>query len=77
MDETAKRIKEQVNQVQEVYEDGRQAATDFAKSASEASKRALSATDEWVHENPWVALGAVAGVGLLVGILIAQCVRGD
>jgi len=72
MDPTAKRIQEQVEQVQEVYDNGRRAVGDLAKTASEKSRQALTATDSWVHENPWVALGMVAGVGLLLGVLIAQ-----
>jgi ElaB/YqjD/DUF883 family membrane-anchored ribosome-binding protein len=30
------------------------------------------ATDDYVHENPWSSIGAAAGVGLLVGMLIAR-----
>jgi len=72
MDETAKRIQEQVEQVQEVYEDGRRVVGDFARTATEKSRQALSATDQWVHGNPWLALGIVAGVGVLLGALVAQ-----
>jgi len=75
MDQTAKRIQEQVDQVQEVYEDGRRAVSDLANAATEKSREALTATDEWVHRNPWLALGIVAGVGLLLGFLITQGTR--
>jgi len=77
MDETAKRIREQVGQVQEVYEDGRRAVGDLAKTASEKSRQAWSVTDQWVHGNPWMALGIVAGVGVLLGVLIAQSCGDD
>lgn len=77
MDQTAKRIKEQVEQVQEVYQDGRRAVSDLANAATERSRAALTATDEWVHRNPWVALGIVAGVGALLGLLITQGLRED
>ena len=30
------------------------------------------ATDEFVHENPWRSIGAAAGVGLVVGLLIGR-----
>ena len=36
------------------------------------AKAAGRATDEFVHENPWKAVGIAAGVGLLVGLLISR-----
>ena len=36
------------------------------------SKQAARATDEYVQENPWRAVGIGAGVGLVVGLLIAR-----
>jgi ElaB/YqjD/DUF883 family membrane-anchored ribosome-binding protein len=31
-------------------------------------KEAVAATDEYVHENPWNAVGIAAGVGFLLGL---------
>jgi len=36
------------------------------------AKQTARATDEYVHENPWKAVGAAAGFGLLIGILIGR-----
>lgn len=36
------------------------------------TKEAAKATDVYVHENPWKAIGIAAGVGLVVGLLIAR-----
>ncbi|MEO7726085.1 MAG: YqjD family protein [Burkholderiales bacterium] len=36
------------------------------------SKQAARVTDDYVHENPWQAVGAAAGVGLVVGLLIGR-----
>jgi len=36
------------------------------------TKAAAKATDVYVHENPWQAVGAAAGVGFLIGLLIAR-----
>jgi len=36
------------------------------------TKQAAKATDEYVHENPWKAVGIGAGVGLIVGMLISR-----
>ena len=36
------------------------------------SKAAAKVTDEYVHENPWKAIGVSAGVGLVIGLLIGR-----
>ena len=38
----------------------------------ERTKVAAKATDEYVHENPWKAVGIGAAVGLALGVLIAR-----
>lgn len=35
-------------------------------------RHAAAATDDYVHKNPWQAIGAAAGIGLLIGLLIAR-----
>lgn len=35
-------------------------------------KQAARATDEYVHDNPWRAVGIAAGVGLIIGMLISR-----
>jgi ElaB/YqjD/DUF883 family membrane-anchored ribosome-binding protein len=36
------------------------------------TKAAARATDEYVHDHPWHAVGIAAGVGLVVGLLIGR-----
>jgi ElaB/YqjD/DUF883 family membrane-anchored ribosome-binding protein len=36
------------------------------------SKAVGRAADNYVHEHPWQAIGAAAGVGLLLGLLISR-----
>lgn len=36
------------------------------------AKAAAAATDEYVHEHPWHAVGIAAGVGLVIGLLISR-----
>lgn len=36
------------------------------------AKEAAKATDVYVHENPWQALGVAAGIGLAIGLLIRR-----
>jgi ElaB/YqjD/DUF883 family membrane-anchored ribosome-binding protein len=41
-------------------------------AASEKSRAAARRADGWVHENPWAAVGAAAGVGFLLGMLVSR-----
>lgn len=36
------------------------------------TKAAARATDDYVHESPWTAIGIAAGAGLLIGLLIGR-----
>lgn len=36
------------------------------------TKAAARATDAYVHNNPWQAIGAAAGVGVVIGLLIGR-----
>lgn len=36
------------------------------------TKAAAKATDVYVHENPWKAVGIAAGAGLVIGFLISR-----
>jgi ElaB/YqjD/DUF883 family membrane-anchored ribosome-binding protein len=57
-EETLRNAKERLSEI-----DG--AIVDRAKDAARA-------TDEYVHEHPWGAVGIAAVAGLLVGVLIAR-----
>jgi len=36
------------------------------------TKAAARATDDYVNENPWRAVGIAAGIGLLLGVIIGR-----
>jgi ElaB/YqjD/DUF883 family membrane-anchored ribosome-binding protein len=36
------------------------------------TKAAARATDEYVHTHPWQSIGAAAGVGVVIGLLIGR-----
>jgi ElaB/YqjD/DUF883 family membrane-anchored ribosome-binding protein len=40
--------------------------------AIDNAKAAARATDDYVHDNPWQAIGVAAAVGLLVGLVIGR-----
>ena len=41
-------------------------------TAIERAKAVGRQTDDYVHDNPWTAIGIAAGVGLLAGLLIGR-----
>jgi ElaB/YqjD/DUF883 family membrane-anchored ribosome-binding protein len=45
---------------------------DLEAAVRERARDAARATDDYVHEKPWQAIGMAAGVGLLVGLLIGR-----
>ncbi|MBC7436469.1 MAG: DUF883 domain-containing protein [Bdellovibrionales bacterium] len=45
---------------------------DLEKAAAARASEAGRATEAYVRENPWRAIGAAAGVGLIVGMLISR-----
>ena len=46
--------------------------TEAEQALLEKSKLAAKATDEYVRENPWQAVGVAAAVGLVLGVLISR-----
>ena len=50
----------------------RERLTDLEEDVSRRLRAAGQATDAYVHEHPWQAVGVGAGLGLLVGLLISR-----
>ncbi len=50
--------------------------SDLEAATVKQAKRAATATDDYVHGNPWTSIAVAGGVGLLVGVLIMNR-RGD
>ena len=48
----------------------RERLKELQADAMERSRAAAKATDEYVHENPWQSMGAVALVAALVGFIL-------
>lgn len=42
------------------------------REAGESAREAASEIDEQVRRNPWAAVGVAAGVGLIIGLLLAR-----
>ena len=45
---------------------------DLQENAVARAKAAGHAADDYVHEHPWKAVAAAAGVGMIVGLLIGR-----
>ena len=45
---------------------------DTERAVLDKTKIAAKATDEYVHENPWQAVGVAAVIGFLLGALITR-----
>ncbi|HXF44560.1 MAG TPA: DUF883 family protein [Burkholderiaceae bacterium] len=41
-------------------------------AVGETTRAAARATDDWVHQHPWSAIGIGAGIGFLIGLLVAR-----
>lgn len=71
-DQTGERATEWRSRVQERITDARHKLADLQDNAIQRAKAAGHAADDYVHDNPWKAVGAAAGIGLIIGLLIGR-----
>jgi ElaB/YqjD/DUF883 family membrane-anchored ribosome-binding protein len=55
----------------------RQRLTALQATATERATAAARATDDYVRESPWTAVGVAAGIGVLVGLLLSSTMSND
>ncbi len=67
--DSAARLRERV---QERLLRARDRLGDLQDSAFERARAAGVAADDYVHEQPWQAVGIAAGVGVLIGLLLGR-----
>lgn len=58
--------------IQENVNAAKQRLASAEADALEHAKQAAKVTDEYVHDNPWTAIGVAASVGVIVGMLIGR-----
>lgn len=58
--------------IQERLKAARERLVDAEELLLAKTRAAARATDAYVHESPWTAIGVAAGIGLLVGVAIAR-----
>ena len=73
---TASQAGEKVTAAREKIQDSLRRAklklADVEDVIIDTSKQAARATDEYVQDNPWRAVGIAAGIGFVIGLLIGR-----
>jgi ElaB/YqjD/DUF883 family membrane-anchored ribosome-binding protein len=67
---TGAQARELSDRAQEAITRAKDAVMDAERRAMREVKAAGQATDSWVHEHPWTALGIAAGVALVIGLAV-------
>jgi ElaB/YqjD/DUF883 family membrane-anchored ribosome-binding protein len=74
-DNQSQQAQELRSKVSDTAQSARDAAAKANNAALDVLKNAASSADEYVRENPWMAIGLIAGVsaslGFLAGYLVA------
>lgn len=63
--ELREKISEKLRRAKENLADSQAVVVDKAKEAAQA-------TDDYVHDHPWHAVGIAAGVGFILGLLVSR-----
>jgi ElaB/YqjD/DUF883 family membrane-anchored ribosome-binding protein len=71
-DQTGDKIASLRARIQERVQAARQRLAEAEAVLVEKTRAAARATDAYVHENPWKAVGIAAGVGFLVGFILGR-----
>jgi ElaB/YqjD/DUF883 family membrane-anchored ribosome-binding protein len=58
--------------IEESLADAKRRLGDVGLAAGEQARVAARATDQFVHENPWQAVGIGAALGVILGMLISR-----
>jgi len=60
------------DRIRERLDSAKEKVLDAQHEAVQRAKAAATATDDYVHANPWQAIGVAAAVGLALGVLIGR-----
>jgi len=70
--QAGEQAKELTGRMQVRLDQAKASLVQLQDTAVAKAKEAGHAADEFVHENPWKAIGVAAGVGLIAGLLIGR-----
>lgn len=65
-----KELEEMTDEIQAGIASGKYTLQDLQRLLARKTRVAADATDEFVRDNPWAALGIAAALGCIVGALI-------
>ena len=68
--ETGDRAKDLRSQVEAKLLAAKSRLQEMQGDALDSAKAAARVTDDYVHDNPWQAIGAAAAVGFVIGLLM-------
>ncbi|QEL63588.1 hypothetical protein OTERR_01120 [Oryzomicrobium terrae] len=60
------------SRIQDRLRDAKVRLADAEAALIDTTKAAARATDDFVHDHPWKAVGVAAAVGLVIGVLIGR-----
>ncbi|VVE42461.1 membrane protein [Pandoraea commovens] len=67
---TGERASELSDKALTLLKQAKEKASDVQVVVVEKSKMAARATDDYVHDHPWQAVGIAAGIGVVIGLLL-------
>jgi ElaB/YqjD/DUF883 family membrane-anchored ribosome-binding protein len=70
--EGSAKVAEVRKRVQASIDSARTQLSELQASVTESARVAVKTTDQYVRDNPWSAVGIGAGVGVVLGYLIAR-----
>lgn len=70
--QTEGKVVELRERIAENLRHARHKLAEVEESVREKTKEVARATDDYVHEHPWRAIGTAAGIGLVIGLLIGR-----
>ena len=70
--EAGEKIVDIRNRAQEAVNNLKPQLVKMETAVVDKAKATCTATDAYIHDNPWTAIGVAAGVGLVIGLLVGR-----
>ncbi len=70
--QTGEKIQEVRARAEQSLQQARERLAEVEEEALRRARELADATEEYVRDNPWQAVGIAAGIGLVLGVLISR-----